>query len=649
MTVIRTLTLTCAIVLLLAAASAALADEAILDVEVSPEAGLPSVVAEAIAQAGRSGQRGVRIHLAPGRYRLKTSVRLDLKNTSMESVEISGSSQAPSILCGGRKLPAFRVPDEATRNALPSTSRQNARQVDLRDAGIDAFGEIQPRGFSMPGKAAPLELFFAGRPMPLAGYPNAGWIDITDEVKGRKNRFGYDDSHLNQLTTQDDAWLHGYWRYNWADSWVKLDRIDAEKQQIVTHSPHGIFGYRKGGRFRVVNVLAELDAPGEWHLDGKTGKLTFYPPAADGDAFVSMLEDPLLAVYGNGATKVRLQHLTVEHGRGGGMVIVNAPVEVLDSTFRNLGRKGIYVDSDQPVVVRNCHLAGLGECGAWLHGGDRKTLTPAGHRAENNHIHDVGRWVRSYQPGLRLSGVGHHAENNRIHDTPHAAIIFKGNDHVIRGNDIRRVCLETGDAGALYTGRDWTQRGTVIEQNLFLDIEGVGEKGARAVYLDDLASGAVVRRNVLRRCRWGVYIGGGRDNVIEANWFDNCQAAVHVDARGIGWAKPLIEQGKGSWDLYGKLAEVRHKQPPYATRYPPLAEILDHQPQKPLGNRIADNLATDCETWLDLQGVEKAWLTLENNRIAETLPPEDQLPPWWAELQHDPSASKSSVPTAERE
>jgi hypothetical protein len=51
----------------------------------------------------------------------------------------------------------------------------------------------------------------------------------------------------------------------------------------------------------------------------------------------------------------------------------------------------------------------MGGGGISLHGGDRNTLTPAGHVAENNHIHHYALWDRVYRTAVSLSGVGNQA------------------------------------------------------------------------------------------------------------------------------------------------------------------------------------------------------------------------------------------------
>ena len=44
--------------------------------------------------------------------------------------------------------------------------------------------------------------------------------------------------------------------------------------------PTGLYGFRKGQRFYFLNVLEELDQPGEWFLDRKAGVLYFWPPGS---------------------------------------------------------------------------------------------------------------------------------------------------------------------------------------------------------------------------------------------------------------------------------------------------------------------------------------------------------------------------------
>jgi hypothetical protein len=133
---------------------------------------------------------------------------------------------------------------------------------------------------------------------------------------------------------------------------------------------------------------------------------------------------------------------------------------------------------------------------------------------------------------VQLSGVGHRVSHNLMHDHPHCAILFTGNDHLIEFNDIHHIALETGDVGAIYTGRDYSFRGNRIRHNYIHETGGVG-MGSMGVYMDDCVSGTEVFGNVFYKVHWAMFIGGGRDHRVENNLFIDCDPAVRADGRGL--------------------------------------------------------------------------------------------------------------------
>jgi hypothetical protein len=147
------------------------------------------------------------------------------------------------------------------------------------------------------------------------------------------------------------------------------------------------------------------------------------------------------------------------------------------------------------------------------------------------------------------------------------------------------VCLETGDAGVIYTGRDWTARGTVIANNHLHSIApNITWGRTKGVYLDDQASGITVRGNVFAQVDEAVFIGGGRDNLIEDNIFRHGAFPIHLDARGRHWQtamRGILQQG---------LEAVPYSQGPYKDRYPNLANILDDELGMPKYNIARHNL-----------------------------------------------------------
>ncbi len=269
--------------------------------------------------------------------------------------------------------------------------------------------------------------------------------------------------------------------------------------------------------------------------------------------------------------------------------------------------------------VVGCEITGTGSGGIALDGGDRRTLRPGNLYAINNHIHQTGRLLRTYNPAVSLNGVGNRVANNRIHDLPHSAISGGGNDHLVEYNEIFRVCLETGDAGAFYMGRDFTQRGNVIRYNHFHDLRAgalAGQGGfteVMAVYLDDCFSGTTVFGNLFVRAGRSAMIGGGRDNTIENNIFIEGSPAIHVDSRGQGWANFWFN-GKDDTLMAG-LQRMGYDQPPYSVHYPALTNILNDEPMMAKGNRILRNISVGGK-WRELSdGLSDKTVVFEGNVV----------------------------------
>lgn len=547
---------------------------------------------------------GVTVWLRGGTYPLSGTFEL--------TREDSGEKGSPVVyracpgeavrLIGGTEVTGFApVRDSKTLDRLDPAARGHVLQVDLKAHGVTDFGKLAPRGFGQGSHPAALELYFKGEPMTLARWPNDAWSAIADVPAGG-GKFNYDGDRPKRWAADDDIWVHGYWNYPWAESYVKVASIDTNARGITTAEPHGVYGYAKGRRYYAFNILEELDQPGEWYLDRKTGILYFWPPKpiGKGDVYATMLEKPLVSMQD--ASHVTLRGLAFEYARGTALVMAGgASNRIAACSFRNIGNTAVVIGGGTDNGLVGCDIAGTGDGAITLQGGDRMTLTPAGNFVENCSISDFSRWVRTYQPGVLIGGVGNRISHNRIFDAPHSAIILGGNDHIIEFNEIFRVCRETGDAGAFYMGRDWTQRGNVVRFNYFHDLaktEGLqGYSEVISVYLDDWSSGTRVYGNVCVKAGQGVHLGGGRDNALENNVFVGCVSAIHIDARGLGWAKKYFDGSNNT--LFDRLKAVNGTQPPYSTRYPPLATLLTDEPVLPKGNSVVHNICTGGK-WLEI-------------------------------------------------
>lgn len=518
----------------------------------------------------------------------------------------------PARILGGRSITFRPTTDPTALAILPEESRGKVLEADLRAQGIEDFGSLSIRGMGQPTRPAPLELFLNGRAMPIAQWPNEGWARIADVPPDQESapRFLFDgDRPVRWGDHAGDLWLHGYWFWDWADSYVRVTALDPGSREIRTETA-GVYGYKKGARYRALNLLAEIDAPGEWQLDRSTGMLRFLPPRSldHAETIVSVLDSALVV---RGASHVRFEGLKFEAYRGlAAKVEGGESVAFVDCEFRCIGGTAVSLEGRGHVLAAS-EIAETGEGGATIAGGDRATLTPGDVLVTNCDIHDLGRWCRTYYPGIGVNGVGNRITHNHIHDMPHTAILLGGNEHRIACNRIERVCMETSDAGAFYMGRDWTQRGNAVVFNHFRDL---GRGDVQAIYLDDWASATLVFGNLVVRGGRGVLVGGGRDNRILNNVFIDCAPAIHVDARGLGWAKNYFDGTTPT--LFERLDAVPYREALWSERYPELLTLFGDDPAHPKNNVIERNVSSGGR-WLDLplDGLDPAIVKAKDNWV----------------------------------
>lgn len=192
-------------------------------------------------------------------------------------------------------------------------------------------------------------------------------------------------------------------------------------------------------------------------------------------------------------------------------------------------------------------------------------------------------------------------------------------------NEIHNVVYESGDAGAFYVGRDWTQRGTVIRYNYWHQIVGATGHGGMTIYLDDQQSGHTIHGNLFERCSRAVFIGGGDDTTVTNNAFINCWRAAHVDNRGMGWQKAATDDPQGT--LRTRLRAMPYRDEHWRRRYPTLPGILEDQPNIPKRNLFRANVSAGG-VWDDIHQGTRHHQQVERNLIFDD-------DPEWIRLEKD--------------
>ena len=572
----------------------------------------------------RNQNRPVTVWIAGGIYELKRSWQLtgEDSGTALAPVVYRACEDATVRLVGGRVLGGWQPVTEASvRQRLVAAARDEVLQVTLPAAVAQQLTPIQP-GSSWASSEPGLELFFQDRPMTLARWPNDGFVSIAAvhgptpvDVRGTK---GCKEGILEYAGDRPDRWkdepeimLHGYWFWDWADQRLRVESIDTAERRIrLEAKPEHAYGFRKGQWFYAYNLLAEIDQPGEWYLDRQQARLYFWPPGPvdDGHPTISLL--PSL-VTSKQASHITLRNLILECAQQTAVTIEGGEgVLIAGCVIRNVGGWAVKIDGATDSGVIGCDIYATGDGGISLSGGDRRTLTPAGLFAENNHIHHFSRWNPVYRPAVMLQGVGQRVSHLLIHDAPHMAIGLGGNDHLIELNEIHSVVYGSNDAGVIYAGRDATMRGHRIQYNYIHHVYGHEGKGCVGVYLDDMFCSATIYGNLFFQVPRAAFIGGGRDNIVENNIFVECNPALHIDARALGWAAYAMKT------LQERLQNVPYREEPWRSRYPQLLDYLNDEPAVPKGNVITRNICWKGR-WDEIEPQARPGLRLENNLVEQ--------------------------------
>ncbi len=548
-------------------------------------------IARAIELARAS--RAHTIIVGPGEYSIKSSIVLDARDSGLTIK----ASKGPRPLITGALVVEDKLiqetSDPALRDRVTKLNKDSrAYEVDLSRATNAELAPYSAYGFSRPIIAGPSELFADTTPMTIARWPNTGFSSIKsvkEPGNGEADRdkpprmpiFTGISDRAKAWKSVENAWLFGYWKFDWADETIKIQSVDPQSGEITLATPH-IYGVVENAPFFAENVPEELDAVGEYFLDVTKRQLRFVTSKSAHPKFrLSMCGTPLITL--SHADNVHVQGLDFGYSRGDGVSIDACEASGFEGCkFMNLGERGAVIKDGHGSGLTGCDIWNTAEGGVSLNGGVRATLTPGGNFVTNCDIHHYQRRAQTYRPGVLLNGVGNIVSHCAIHDSPHSAIIFGGNEHTIELNEFFRTISRTGDGGVVYTGRDWSARGTSIRKNYFHDNIGQG-KWEPAIYFDDLASGLTATGNVIERCHWGFHIGGGRDNVFSDNQIIDCKLAFHCDARGLGWA------GKSKPTMVSNLNAVPFKTDPWKSKYPQLVDLLEHDPMAPSGNTISGN------------------------------------------------------------
>ena len=559
--------------------------------------------------------------------------------------EDGGSAGAPVVyraaegeavwLSGGMRLPLANsnpVTDPAALKRLPEQARGRVKACRLTPDQASRLGPQWPDTWFTERRGQALnELFANGKRLPLARWPNAeyttfGQIVETGHEEGKTPEFKYRGSRPERWNAAAGVWLYGYWRRGYRAEFVRVEAIDRKAKTIRLTARNTLGGLEGGGacRYFAVNLLEELDAPGEWFLDRDTRTLYLMAPEGLLDSDLAISVNPHAVVICAGAKHIELRGLGVEcSARDGIRIEQGADCRVVGCEVRNVAFTGVSITGDRHQVV-GCDIHDTGNVGVSVRSGDRYKLVRGDAVVDNCHIHHTNRIVRAGSRAVSLRGVGVRFSHNLIHDTGYIAVGFIGNDHVMEFNRIFRTNVESTEGGIFYTGRDWTSRGSVIRYNFMHHVEDSREgcgSATRFAHLDDSAPANHVHGNVCYRIGGGVSVCGGAANHVHDNLFVECHWGVDVGPRGEDMFESdgkggfrYVSENRGWSSLVKLLKRYKWNQPPYSTTYPKLVEMFSKDPiAAPWFNVVERNVMVDCGYGIRRGAMRPEWSTFRGN------------------------------------
>ncbi len=539
----------------------------------------------------RHGSLDISIELDSGTYRFEKSVLFSVEDsgTFEHPLKVRGKADGSTRILGTEQLEqadaSALLPFE---NRLAPAARGKVQIFKLPRALAPSVQIDVRRLHAYLAPPVPFEIFDEAGALRPARWPNDGWIRIASVYDNASSKFMITSDRLRGWQDEQDFWAAGYFKEDWSFEAHSVVSVDSPSK-LVSLATSPTFGIKPDARVFFYHALSELDQPGEWYRDRGSNLLIVWPrPEGTGRTAPEIsIADAALVL--NGANHIHIEHLNIERFRGHGIKVLDGQdIVVSHSSIRWTGGVGANFKDSTDSGIRQSLIADSGEGGVILDGGNRKSLTPGHLFANNCRILRFSRLGRTYKPAVDVAGVGNTVSGNFIAGSPHVAIYFSGNEHRIELNEISDVLTETSDAGAIYTGRDWTARGTILRHNFLHDLRAAPDFEIKGIYLDDAASGIEVTGNLFLRVDQPVFIGGGRDNAIVGNLIIASDPAIHIDGRGLTWAEESFSDPRS--ELRQSLMAMPFRSLIWRTRYPLLFNLLDDDPGTPKRNRSNGNL-----------------------------------------------------------
>ena len=532
-----------------------------------------------IKKSGNVPENGIVVYFREGTYKIDSTISLTAEDSGTENARITYRNYPDETVdfVGAASLSwddFYKVEDqEVLSKIVDEKARKKIYAANLKELGFtdlkepiwpgpysywgDLMKHLTPKyGIEKPKRGAS-ELIINGKSMTLARYPNDGYMIISEVVESGWNPGSLmqdgnqtmpDDAKPTEVIVADKrvqnwvgvegAIMYGTFFYTWASHGTEIDKINPKTNSIKAKYPMW-YPSAKGQSFYVLNLIEEIDMPGEYYIDTKDGILYIMEPEEEvKEVAYTTLEDTML--MWDGADYVTVKNINMKYMKHSAFQMNNGSenCELIGSEISYASYYNYVFGKNNKVLDCYVHDNGYG---IELAGGDRPTLTRSNNLLENSVFHNNDRVSSTYSPSVALTRCGNSVRYCDIYGAQHELISYSGNYQELSYCDIWGACTHADDMGAIYAGRDITQRGNKITYNYIHDIgggTGVGSNGCHGIFLDDWWSAADIAGNVFANIPDGAAVMlAGSYNVMDNNILVNCKESFRL-TRSFNYGNP---------------------------------------------------------------------------------------------------------------
>jgi hypothetical protein len=335
-------------------------------------------------------------------------------------------------------------------------------------------------------------VYWSGVRQDLARFPNdyPNYMEVKTVVTGgdatTASVFQYKtltselyDANANRISGREAAWaaalthgvyVKGYWRCSWQITSLKVTAID-QTAKTFTLVP----GVTLGNKYKlpagnghepyyVINLLEEIDQPGEWCIDALDGKMYIYAPTAITTTNLSISDNKNPMFSMTSANYIQFIGIEFMNNLGNAFNLSNCNnVQISGCMIHDIEYDAVVINGGTNCGVQSSNLYDLGATGV-LVGAAGSVASPSNHFITNCHIYNFGYLNNIYAASVNLAYknialFGAKMDHNLIHDCPHAGVLHGGSNNLFEYNDVFHTSKCSDDMGAFYCFTDSNANG----------------------------------------------------------------------------------------------------------------------------------------------------------------------------------------------